>query len=144
MIQHISVKTLRRFSGFGIAMGVGLFVSTILPSSCRMAPKDNPGDTVAASVFAPPDTAAVNRKARLAKKNARVKDSTDIFYIGDGSTKHELQLVSYPSKRDTVVYGKARHIKKSGNADYGHVVRVKLWMTSKGDTLVQAVEELVE
>lgn len=144
MIQHIISKTLRHLSWLGFTIGIGLFVLAMLPSSCKMAPKDNPGDTVAASVFAPPDTAAINRKARLAKKNAPVKDSTDIFYIGDGSTKHELQLVSYPSKRDTVVYSKARHIKKSGNADYGHVVRVKLWMTSKGDTLVQAVEELVE
>lgn len=143
MIQHIVSKAFRSFSWLGIAVGAGFFALAMLPSSCRMAPKDNPGDTVAASVFAPPDTAAINRKARLAKKNAPVKDSADIFYIGDGSTRHELQLVSYPSKRDTVVYGKARHMKKSGNADYGRAVRVRLWMTSKGDTLVQAVEELV-
>lgn len=116
----------------------------IVPVSCKMAPKDEPGDTVAASVFAPIDTAALNRKARLAKKKAAVKDSTDIFYVGDGSTKGELQLVSYPSRRDTIVYSKARHMKKTGNADYGHVVRVKLWISERGDTLVQRVDEIVQ
>lgn len=111
-------------------------------SSCRIAPKDEPGDTVAASVFAPIDTAVLNRKARAARKAVPVKDSIDIFYVGDGSTKGELQLVSYPSRRDTIVYGKTRHIRRSGNTDFGHVVRVKFWISATGDTLVQRVDEL--
>lgn len=115
----------------------------IVPSGCRMAPKDEPGDTVAASVFAPVDTAAINRKARAAARKAAVaKDSTDIFYVGDGSTASRLQLVSYPSRRDTVAYGKTAHFKKSGNADFGHVVRVGLWVSETGDTLVRRVEEV--
>lgn len=124
---------------------------TLVPSGCRMAPKDEPGDTVAASVFAPVDTAALNRKARAAaRKAAVVRDSADIFYIGDGSTAARLQLVSYPSRRDTVVYGKTAHyydgrrrFKKSGNLSVGHVVRVSLWVSEAGDTLVRRVEEIV-
>lgn len=123
---------------------VAIFVLAVLPTSCHMAPKDVPGDTVAASVFAPIDTAALNKKARAARKNAPTKDSADIFYIGEGSTARQLQLVSYPSRRDTIVYGKARHMKKHGNADFGHVVRIKLWVSNKGDTLVQSVEEIVK
>ncbi len=111
-------------------------------SSCRMSPKDEPGDTVAASVFAPIDTAALNRKARAARKQAPVKDSTDIFYVGEASTTSELQLVSYPSRRDTIVYGKTRHLKRSGNTDFGHIVRIKLWISATGDTLVQRIDEL--
>lgn len=107
-----------------------------------MAPKDGPGDTVAASVFAPMDTAALNRKARVAKKATPVKDSAGIFYVGEASTKGELQLISYPSRRDTIVYGKTRHIRRSGNTGFGHIVRVKLWISAKGDTLVQRVEEM--
>lgn len=112
------------------------------PLPARWLPVDNPGDTVAASVFAPPDTAAINRKARAeAAKLARAKDSVDIFYIGSGSTKQRLQLVSYPSRRDTLEYGKARHIKRSGSTDVGSVVRVGFWV-SDGDSLVKSVEEL--
>lgn len=120
-----------------------LLVLAVIPAGCRMAPKDEPGDTVAASAFAPIDTAALNRKARLAMKTRVVKDSVDIFYIGDGSTRSRLQLVSYPSHRDTVVYGKVRHVRKTGNADFGHVVRIKLWVSDNADTLVQSIEEIV-
>lgn len=129
-----------------LILSIALF--TLLPfspfifSSCRMAPKDEPGDTVAASVFAPIDTAALNRKARLAKKAAPIKDSADIFYVGEASTKGELQLISYPSRRDTIVYGKTRHIRRSGNTDFGHIVRIKLWISAEGDTLVQRVDEM--
>lgn len=115
---------------------VGLF-----PTACKMAPVDNPGDTVAASEFAPPDTAAINRRARAeAAKLAKVKDSVDIFYIGSGSTKQRLQLVSYPSRRDTLEYGKTRHLKRSGSTDVGSVVRVAFWV-SEGDSLVKSVEQ---
>ena len=37
-------------------------VSAFFVSSCRMAPKDNPGDTVASSQFYPPDTAQLHRQ----------------------------------------------------------------------------------
>lgn len=115
---------------------VGLF-----PTACKMAPVDNPGDTVAASEFAPPDTAAINRRARAeVAKLAKVKDSVDIFYIGSGSTKQQLQLVSYPSRRDTLEYGKTRHLKRSGSTDVGSVVRVAFWV-SEGDSLVKSVEQ---
>lgn len=118
-----------------------LLLIAIANTSCRMAPSNDPGDTVAASVFAPIDTAAANRKARAYAKQHPVKDSVDIFYVGTGSTKSKLQLVSYPSKRDTVVYSKARHIKKNGTADVGHIVRVKFYV-SHGDSLVNSVEEI--
>lgn len=123
-----------------------MLIASVSTTGCRMAPKDEPGDTVAAYVFAPVDTAALNRKAReaAAKKAAMVKDSTDIFYVGDGSTKEMLQLVSYPSRRDTMEYGKTGHCKKKGNADYGHVVRIQLWVSERGDTLVKSIEEIVE
>lgn len=127
---------------------IPLFVFTLLPfclstfSSCHMAPGNNPGDTVAASVFAPIDTAAMNRKARAYAKQHPIKDSVDIFYVGEGSTSQKIQLVSYPSHRDTIVYGKTSHIKRSGNTDVGHVVRIKLWVSNKGDSLVQRIEEV--
>lgn len=120
-----------------VAVVAGLF-----PTACKMAPADNPGDTVAASEFAPPDTATINRMARAkAAKLAKAKDSVDIFYVGSGSTKQLLQLVSYPSRRDTVEYGKTRHIKRSGNTDVGSIVRVAFWV-SDGDSLVKSVEQL--
>ena len=113
----------------------------IFPTSCKMAPSSDPGDTVAASVFAPLDTAAINRKARAkAAMLAKAKDSVDIFYIGSGSTKQRLQLVSYPSRRDTLEYGKARHIKRSGSTDVGSVVRVAFWVSGT-DSLVKSVEQ---
>ncbi len=120
-----------------LVAAVGLF-----PTACKMAPADNPGDTVAAYVFAPLDTAAINRKARAkAAKLAHAKDSVDIFYIGSGSTKERLQLVSYPSRRDTLEYGKTRHLKRSGSTDVGCIVRVAFWVSEGGDSLVKSVEE---
>ena len=119
-------------------MGASLF------SSCKMAPKQDPGDTVAASVFAPVDTAALHRKQQAEKvRPTNAKDSSDIFYIGSGSTDKRIQLISYPSQRDTFTYSKARHLKCSGNTDAGHVVRVKFYI-SKGDSLVQGLEEVAK
>lgn len=115
----------------------------LFPSACKMAPKDNPGDTVAASEFYPPDTAALARQAALARKAAPVKDSIDIFFVGEGSSRRQLQLLSYPSRRDTLSFSKARHVRVKGNADIGHVVRVAFWISQRGDTLVQRVEEIV-
>lgn len=120
-----------------IALAIGL-----LPwaSSCRMAPAEHPGDTVAAKVFEPVDTS--KRSAAASAKQAKpMRDSTDLYIIGEESSRTQVQLVSYPSRRDTIVYAKGKHIKVVGNADYGHVVRVKTWISDQGDTLVTRLEE---
>ena len=78
--------------------------SAFFAGSCRMAPKDNPGDTVASAEFYPPDTTQINRHRQADSAVVALRpDSTDVFYVGEGSTRRELQLVSYPSRRDTVV-----------------------------------------
>lgn len=116
-------------------------VSAFFVSSCRMAPKDNPGDTVASSQFYPPDTALLHRQRQAdSAVVAQQPDSIDIFYVGEGSTRHELQLVSYPSRRDTIMRSKTRHIRVEGKADFGTVVRIKLWTSQRGDTLVKEVK----
>lgn len=119
-----------------------IIVGASVVSSCKMAPKQDPGDTVAASVFAPIDTVALHRKQRAEKARlANAKDSIGIYYIGPGSTDKKIQLISYPSQRDTLLYSKARHMKRSGSTDIGHVVRVKFYV-SKSDSLVQGLEEI--
>ena len=116
-------------------------MSAFFAGSCRMAPKDNPGDTVASAEFYPPDTTQINchRKSDSTAVAQRA-DSTDVFYVGEGSTRRELQLVSYPSRRDTVVRFKARHIRVEGRADVGSVVRITLWASHRGDTVVKEVK----
>ncbi len=110
--------------------------------SCRMAPSQDNGDTVAAKDFYPPDTAALRRAAAKDSALQPVKDSADIFIIGPASTRHEVQLLSYPSRRDSTLYAKSRHIRVRGNADVGHVVRAVFYATPKGDTLVSRITEL--
>ena len=115
--------------------------SALFAGSCRMAPKDNPGDTVASAEFYPPDTTQINRHRKPdSTAVAQRADSTDVFYVGEGSTRRELQLVSYPSRCDTVVRYKARHIRVEGRADVGSVVRIKLWASHRGDTVVKEVK----
>ena len=115
--------------------------SALFAGSCRMAPKDNPGDTVASAEFYPPDTTQINRHRRADSTVVTQRpDSTDLFYVGEGSTRRELQLVSYPSRCDTVVRYKARHIRVEGRADVGSVVRIKLWASHRGDTVVKEVK----
>ena len=109
-------------------------------TGCRFAHEEPLGDTVAASVFAPKDTAAINKKKK-AKVAAIVKDSADVFYIGSGSDRQTLQLLSYPSRRDTFRYGKTAHIKVEGNADTGRVVKVAFYVMPSGDSLVSKVME---
>lgn len=117
--------------------------ATFAATSCLMATKPQLGDTVDAKVFEPEDTAAINKAARAkAKALAAAKDSVDIYYIGTGSTATTVQLVSYPSRRDTALYAKGRHIKVDGNADFGHVVRARFWVSDRGDTLVTRLEEI--
>ena len=109
-------------------------------TGCRFAHEDPLGDTVAASVFAPEDTAAIKKKQK-AKIAAIVKDSAGVFYIGSGSDRQTLQLVSYPSRRDTFCYGKTAHIKVEGSADTGRVVKVAFYVMASGDLLVSKVME---
>ena len=107
--------------------------------SCRFAKEEQLGDTVAAQVFEP--VVAAKKKVVLRDSAATIAhDSVDIFYVGEGSTRHELQLVSYPSRRDTIMRSKARHIRVEGKADFGSVVRIKLWTSQRGDTLVKEVK----
>ena len=115
-----------------------VFAFSLMTTSCRMAPKEEPGDTVAAKVFEPIDTAALHRKQAAKMKN--IKDSADIFYVGPATDQKSLQLISYPSRRDTLTMGRTRHIKRSGSTDIGNIVRIALWTKDK-DTLVSRIEE---
>lgn len=115
-------------------------------TSCRFATSYKDGDTIAASEFEPADTSLASSRLStdtLKRVAQVVVDSTDIFYVGTGSTKQFLQLVSYPSKRDTLVYGKTLHIKVKGSADFNNVVRVRFYLLNGKDSLVSAVEQVV-
>lgn len=114
-------------------------------TSCRFATSHKDGDTIAASEFEPADTSLVSKrqvKDTLNHVVQNIVDSTDIFYVGTGSTRQFLQLVSYPSKRDTLVYGKTLHIKVKGSADFNSIVRVKFYLLNGKDSLVSAVEQV--
>lgn len=117
---------------------------TTTNTSCKYAPDQHDGDTVAASEFYPEDTTAAHAKkmAKIAAIKAR-KDSVGIYYVGSGSTKDQIQLVSYPSRRDTLLYRKTRHVKVKGSADIDHVVRVDFYLLNGKDSLVKYVEEVV-
>lgn len=121
---------------FVAIMGVGT-----LTNGYSILPPTEDGDTVAACEFEPEDTAAKAVRAAQAKQIA-VKDSVGIYYIGDGSTRTHLQLVSYPSRRDTMVYGKTLHVRVKGSAAFGSIVRVQFYLLNGKDSLVRAVEEL--
>ena len=127
---------------FVAALAATTFITTT-STSCKFAPDQHDGDTVAASEFYPEDTAAIHAKktAKMAVVKAG-KDSVGIYYIGSGSTKDIIQLVSYPSRRDTMIYSKTRHIKVKGNADINHVVRVDYYLLNGKDSLVKYVEEV--
>lgn len=113
---------------------------TTTSTSCKFAPDQHDGDTVAASEFYPIDTSAAHAKKMAAIKNG--KDSVGIYYVGSNSTKDLIELVSYPSHRDTMMYSKTRHIKVKGNADINHVVRVDFYLHNGKDSLVKYVEEV--
>ena len=116
-----------------------------MTTSCRFARQYHDGDTVAASVFEPEDTsaAAVRKRDTLQKAQAALVDSVGMYYVGTGSTRQFLQLVSYPSRRDTLVYGKTRHVRVKGSADFNNVVRVKFYLLNGKDSLVSEVEQVV-
>ena len=115
---------------------------TTTSTSCKFAPDQHDGDTVAASEFYPIDTTAAHAK-KMAKIAAirNGKDSVGIYYVGSNSTKDLIELVSYPSRRDTMMYSKTRHIKVKGNADINHIVRVDFYLHNGKDSLVKYVEE---
>lgn len=126
-----------------LAVIVSLLITMSICTNCRFAPKQNNGDTIAASIFNPPDKqAADSAQDANAFGNEAEKDSVDIFYIGSGSDRKHLQLVSYPGRRDTTVYGKVKNLKVTGSADYGHVVRVEFLRSERGDSLVSRVTEV--
>lgn len=118
------------------------FITTT--TSCKFAPDQNNGDTVTASEFYPEDTAALHAKktAKTAAAQKAIVDSVGMYYIGSGSTKEHIELVSYPSRRDTLIYGKTRHVKVKGCADIDHVVRVQFYLLNGKDSLVKYVEEV--
>lgn len=113
-------------------------------TSCKFAPTPDDGDTVAASEFYPEDTTALHaqKTAKNAAAQKAIVDSVGMYYIGSGSTKDRIQLVSYPSRRDTMEYGKTRHVKVKGSADINHVVRVDFYLLNGKDSLVKYVEEV--
>lgn len=120
---------------------LGCVVAGCLSVSCRFVSEKPLGDTVAASVFEPVDTAALHAREQRAKKLAAdMKDSVGIYLIGEGSTKEHLQLLSFPSRKDTLVYGKTRHVKVVGSAQIGTLVRVAFYVLPSGDSLVSRVE----
>lgn len=128
-----------------VAVLVAATASITTTTSCKLAPDQVDGDTVAASEFYPEDTSAAHAK-KMAKKAAAQKaivDSVGMYYVGSGSTKDQIQLVSYPSRRDTLLYSKTRHVKVKGSADIDHVVRVDFYLLNGKDSLVKYVEEVV-
>ena len=133
-------------------MKILLFMTTCIAAlaftttSCRFASSPTMGDTIAASVFQPADTSRANHKIRAKQQSTATQlvDSIGLYYIGSGSTKEYIQLVSYPSRRDTSVYGKTRHLKVKGSAEINNVVRVKYYLLNGRDSLVREVEQVKE
>lgn len=113
---------------------------SLLSFSCKFAPSSDMGDTVAAKIFEPIDTALLNKQ--LKKQKAMIHDSANIFVVGEGSTREMLQLISYPSRRDTASYGKKRPLKVTGNADFGHIVRIGFVMGRDSTKLVKTIDEI--
>lgn len=123
-----------------------LFATSIVTTTtgCKFAPNQDDGDTVAASEFYPEDTTTAHGKKPSKNTSAQkaIVDSVGMYYVGSGSTKDRIQLVSYPSRRDTLLYSKTRHVKVKGNADIDHVVKVDFYLLNGKDSLVKYVEEV--
>lgn len=117
-----------------------LFVTFFISISCKFAPSSDMGDTVTAAVFAPIDKTVLAKDTIKQKNN--VPDSTDVFIIGDGSTRRLLQLISYPSQRDTMMFGKKRPLKIKGSTQFGSVVRVGFVFGKDSVKLVKTIEEI--
>lgn len=135
---------------FFACMVVPLCVST----SCRMAPNGQLGDTIAANIFEPedttsgtllaenaePDSAALEEAARAL---ASIVDSTDVFIVGAETNRQWIQLLSYPSRRDTTLYGKGQHFKATGSTEPGTLVRVKFYALPSGTRIVTRTEQVI-
>lgn len=121
---------------------IAIIVASTFAIGCKMAPSQNDSDTVAASVFEP---AQIHQKiTKSTVKDSTVQDSSNIFIIGEGSDKNNLQLISYPSRQDTTLYWKSKHIKVKGNADFGQIVRVGFMPINHGDSTVNIVTSVEE
>lgn len=152
-----------RFNGFSLSLqtdmrklllfAVVLVTASVCSVSCRMAPNEQLGDTLAASVFEPedtmkgrevvevePDSAALEEAARAL---ASIVDSTDIFVVGAETNRQWIQLLSYPSRRDTTLFGKGQHFKATGSTEPGTVVRVKFYALPSGTRIVTRTEQVI-
>lgn len=145
----LSLQTdMRKLLFFAIAVIFASMVSV----SCRMAPNEQLGDTLAASVFEPedtttavvavaePDSAALEE---VAQALASIVDSTDVFVVGAETNRQWIQLLSYPSRRDTTLYGKGQHFKATGSTEPGTVVRVKFYALPSGTRIVTRTEQVI-
>ncbi len=117
-----------------------LLLAFCFTTSCKFAPSHNLGDTVAAKDFEP-------ISPQLAKKHAvdstkQIADSADIFVVGEASNRKMIQLISYPSHRDTLLFKKKRHIKVVGNANEGSIVRVEFVQGKDSTKEVRRMEEI--
>lgn len=151
------------FNGFSLSLqtdmrklllfAVVLVTASVCSVSCRMAPNEQLGDTLAASVFEPedtmkgrevvevePDSAALEEAARAL---ASIVDSTDIFVVGAETNRQWIQLLSYPSRRDTTLFGKGQHFKATGSTEPGTVVRVKFFALPSGTRIVTRTEQVI-
>ena len=131
---------------------VVVLIASMASVSCRMAPNEQLGDTLAASVFEPEDTttivvvaaepdSAALEEAALALAN--IVDSTDVFVVGAETNRQWIQLLSYPSRRDTALYGKGQHFKATGSTEPGTVVRVKFYALPSGTRIVTRTEQVI-
>lgn len=151
------------FNGFSLSLqtdmrklllfAIVLVTASVCSVSCRMAPNEQLGDTLAASVFEPedtmkgrevvevePDSAALEEAARAL---ASIVDSTDIFVVGAETNRQWIQLLSYPSRRDTTLFGKGQHFKATGSTEPGTVVRVKFYALPSGTRIVTRTEQVI-
>lgn len=151
------------FNGFSLSLqtdmrklllfAIVLVAASVCSVSCRMAPNEQLGDTLAASVFEPEDTmkgrevvevesdsAALEEAARAL---ASIVDSTDIFVVGAETNRQWIQLLSYPSRRDTTLFGKGQHFKATGSTEPGTVVRVKFFALPSGTRIVTRTEQVI-
>lgn len=151
------------FNGFSLSLqtdmrklllfAIVLVTASVCSVSCRMAPNEQLGDTLAASVFEPedtmkgrevvevePDSAALEEAARAL---ASIVDSTDIFVVGAETNRQWIQLLSYPSRRDTTLFGKGQHFKATGSTEPGTVVRVKFFALPSGTRIVTRTEQVI-
>ena len=151
------------FNGFSLSLqtdmrklllsAIVLVTASVCSVSCRMAPNEQLGDTLAASVFEPedtmkgrevvevePDSAALEEAARAL---ASIVDSTDIFVVGAETNRQWIQLLSYPSRRDTTLFGKGQHFKATGSTEPGTMVRVKFFALPSGTRIVTRTEQVI-